>query len=273
METQRRRPNLSESIGRSGGGSRCSATNQSGIECRRLKDGSFTNYKTKYEDPISPGLYLKRMGMTDHTIANNRLIRIFQIRKMIEFGLGEGTKEFLDNEYIEKLTSVEIYTEEKDLAMQFKISDRLWADKCREDFKGYRGWDLKMIECKLPLLQAERDVVGFGNVARGSDPTSDDYKRELKEIVDSLDVEQYDYAFVDAGIHLRGDIVNELFSRVPIIGAHDTKTLEIYGYNRIYIPDEYIDLQVHSSFEGVTFWFKKSLLEERKVDIESLRSL
>jgi hypothetical protein len=177
---------------------------------------------------------------------------------MIEFGLGEGTLSFLNQ--LDKVTSVEIYTRDKRLAERLKIADESWAAKCTEKFKRYKNWNLVMYEMKQPIIEAELDVTGVGGaVRRGDNPRSDAYKLELLALFNTLGLEQYDYGFVDAGIHLRGDLVNLLFQQLPIIGAHDWNDKAIYGYKRVITPGNYNEENGGGSKAGVHFWIKQAV--------------
>lgn len=192
----------------------------------------------------------------DHLFAHGLLFNKYKIKSLIEFGLGEGTKFFLDR--MERVVSVELYTKDHALADQLKISNNHWMNMLSQKFSSYENWEIIPYECGEDILRAEHNVTGHGSVKRGDNPPDDEYKKEIKALIDKLFLKQYDYAFVDAGVHLRGDIVNELFGRVKIIGAHDTNTKSIYGYNRVVCPDDYKVEQGKKCGEGITFWICKS---------------
>lgn len=193
--------------------------------------------------------------MNDHLFAHGKLFEWLKPKSMIEFGLGEGTEWFLNN--CEEVVSVELYSENTELAKKLRISTDEWMPYFKKRFKNYNNWKIIPYNCGEDILRAEHDVTGYGKVDRGDNPTDDGYKRELCDLIKKLfQKRRYDYAFVDAGIHLRGDIVNELFGKVRVIGAHDTNTKLIYGYNRIAVPEDYRSEQGPECGEGIIFWIK-----------------
>ena len=70
-----------------------------------------------------------------------------------------------------------------------------------------------------------------------------------------------DVGFVDAGVCIRGDLVQTLFNKVPVITAHDIAPKEIrhlddvYGYGRIRVPENYIEIYIPFGM-GTAFWVK-----------------
>lgn len=191
---------------------------------------------------------------SDHLKPHEEIFKKYKIESMIEFGLGEGTRFFLDN--LKEVVSVEIYTKDINLATKLRIPDDSWMRTFGEKFASYKNWEIIFHDCGKDILEAEHDVTGHGNVERGADPRSDGYKKEIRNLIKQLfKNKKYDYAFVDPGVHLRGDIVNALFGKVKIIGAHDTNTKPIYGYNRIIVPPDYNILENRDG-EGITFWIK-----------------
>ena len=192
--------------------------------------------------------------INDHLIPHGKLFEKHKIKSMIELGLGEGTKFFLD--HLREVVSVELYTKDLQLAEKLRIPTDEWMIKFGKEFASYKNWEIIPYECKKDIIEAERDVTGHGKVERGDDPTTKGYLKEIKKLIDNLfKNKKYDYAFVDPGIHLRGDIVNALFGKVDIIGAHDTNTRPIYGYNRIVVPANYY-VEENKNGEGITFWIK-----------------
>tara|TARA_Y200000002_G_scaffold38268_1_gene28024 strand:+ start:192 stop:398 length:207 start_codon:yes stop_codon:yes gene_type:complete len=63
------------------------------------------------------------------------------------------------------------------------------------------------------MLNAEIEVTGNGNVPRASNPTNTDYINDMTKKLNNIDFDNFNIGFVDAGIHLRGDIVNILFKK------------------------------------------------------------
>jgi len=178
-------------------------------------------------------------------------------KKMVEFGLGVGTQFFLDR--CEHVTSIEIYTKDGGLAEALPMSSDYWMGHFREQLAQYDNWEIIGVEIGEEMIRAERDIVGKFGTERGSDPRDQSYKREIGAIVNKhVKGKGYEYAFVDAGVHTRGDIVNALFGVVPVISAHDFRDSErVYGYHRIVVPDDYEIIDGEKCGEGIRFWRKR----------------
>jgi len=201
-----------------------------------------------------------RTNCIDHSRDHEDIIKQYNINSVIEFGVGEGTNVFLEN-CTGKITSVELYTADYDLAKLLKISTDEWVDYSINQFKNYNNWNAVKYQVQSDIINAEYDVTGKGDrgVARGNAPSNINYIVELSNLIDTLNVSEYDMAFVDPGIHLRGDIVNLLFNKVNIITAHDFNTQNIYGYSRISAPNTYNSFSGNYSNEGLGVFIKKDL--------------
>tara|TARA_R110001592_G_scaffold6540_1_gene35134 strand:+ start:3249 stop:3896 length:648 start_codon:yes stop_codon:yes gene_type:complete len=199
----------------------------------------------------------------DHFQDHQDIIKQYNINSVIEFGVGEGTNVFLKN-CTGKITSVELLTTDYPLAELLKISTDEWVNYSINEFKKYDNWNAVKYEVQSSILDAEYDVTGKGNkgVIRGNSPSSMDYIQELTNLINTLNISEYDMAFVDPGIHLRGDIVNLLFDKVNIITAHDFNIQPIYGYNRINIPPTYEGYSGNHSMEGLGVFIKKTINKE-----------
>jgi len=194
---------------------------------------------------------LRKSPYTDHVEVFGRLFNAVSIENMIEFGLGLGTKFFLER--IPKLTSVEIVNQDQSDA---------WYLNCCELYKCYTHWTPVLVRGSAYLTQA--NILAM----QSKNPSLYDknYLLEIKELVLTYTGKKYDLAFVDPGIHNRGDIVECLFNRVDIIAAHDTNSVpEIYGWNRIVMPGNYQKISFTKGV-GLTFWVNK----ERKDVINAL---
>jgi hypothetical protein len=178
---------------------------------------------------------------------------IFKNRKidtMLEFGLGVGTEYLLDN--CSNVTSVELSAGDY---------NKEWHDQTVEHLKDYKNWNCVYVD--LP-----QDIKDANERAQKLRFPLDDtqYLKSLKSITDEfLKTKKYDFIFVDAGIHTRGDLVNLSFGKADIIAAHDTsretsRVLEnIYGYNIVNVPDDYIEIHYECTYMGTTLWIKKDL--------------
>jgi len=181
---------------------------------------------------------------TDHVRHFRKLFEKEHVHSFLEFGIGYGTKYFLD--HCDEVTSCEILVPEQTAE---------WFHHTIELFHEYPNW--------IPLLKRVGSAMQRANqlaVVERKDPAIYDatYLLEIKAICDELcKNKHFDVAFVDVGFHMRGDLVNELFDRVPIIVAHDTNIApEIYGWDRVYTPSNYQKI-VFSEGQGVTMWIRK----------------
>jgi hypothetical protein len=88
---------------------------------------------------------------------------------------------------------------------------------------------------------------------------------ELKAFISSFfRYNKVEVAFVNSiGVVNRGDLVQLLFGKVPVIVGHSTYSREIkeefdlYGYTRVETPDDYEEIFIPSN-SGTTFWIQKT---------------
>ncbi len=195
---------------------------------------------------LSPNAY------TDHLPIFKKIIASYPINSFLEFGLGDATAFFLDN--CGSVMSIEIITKKNEVAA------KAWFNRCLKRFKAYNNWNALLYHCNKPINEAEALIYQV------KDPViaSLDYLAEIADLVNSIFVDQqFDIAFVDPGIHLRGEIVNALFGKVKIIVAHDTNTQfpahkVYYGWNKINFPDNYEKIEFKKG-SGTTVWIDKEL--------------
>lgn len=90
------------------------------------------------------------------------------------------------------------------------------------------------------------------------------YKVELDSFLSILvKYNHIDAAFISPPIYLRGDFVQILFGKVPLIIAHDTSVRnekvqdDVYGYSRINAPNEYEEIYLPGG-SGTTVWILKT---------------
>jgi hypothetical protein len=195
-----------------------------------------------------------KTGYADHVIIFNKIFNKVKVKNLLEFGLGYSTKYFLD--YCRKVTSVEF------------ISDGAgpdWYQKCLELFRECPNWtpiafftgfsgDKDWAFSKyLGSDSVYRAWAYQGATHKSYAPLDDFYLVELDAFIKRLAKPRpIDVAFVDSGLVMRGDLVQLLFDKVPIIIAHDTCTpemrknlrleLDLYGYSRIDPPEEYEEI-------------------------------
>ena len=172
----------------------------------------------------------------------DKLFNTVEIETVLEFGLGLGTEFLCDN--AKKVTSVELSTGD---------FNKEWTDKTQEKLKDYKNWDLHYIEIPEEVSKANQEAI------KSQYPLSDlSYIPVLKKIIDKFISTEHDLIFVDAGIHNRGDIVNMCFGKSKIIAAHDSDRTgrvikNIYGYNIVEVPENYVEIHRNESYMGTTF--------------------
>jgi hypothetical protein len=176
-----------------------------------------------------------------------KIFDVTQINHVLEFGLGLGTRFLCDNSA--SVTSVEL-----------AVSDlnKNWTEETQQSLKDYQNWTLHYSEMPTEIIKSNNDAIS------NKYPLSDlSYLPILEKIISPfIDKQKWDLIFVDAGIHNRGDIVNLCFDKADIIAAHDTDRTgrvipNIYGYNIVNIPDNYVEIHLNSTYCGTTFWLNK----------------
>jgi hypothetical protein len=200
---------------------------------------------------------------TEHVAHLKRIFNKLHVRTFMEFGLGFSTKYFIDNS--EHVISVEFIT---------PGSGPDWMKYCLNLYRNYYGWTpiAYFSGPGLDTSWAPHSYIGLDSVYRACayqpvhcksyasiDPTFlDDLNNFVERQVSAYNI---DVAFVDAGVCIRGDLVQVLFNKVPIIAAHDVGKKEIrhlddvYGYGRIIVPENYIEIHVPFGM-GTAFWIK-----------------
>jgi hypothetical protein len=172
----------------------------------------------------------------------------FKVRNMLEFGLGNGTEFLLD--HCNTVTSVEI---------SLGDYNKSWYSMCLKKYSHYNNWNPIYIEACDEIREANEIA------QKNRYPISyNKHLSKLEEITDLvLSDHEYDAIFVDAGIHNRGDILNLVMGKAPIIAAHDSSRDEnrilknIYGYNIVRVPSDYLEFHFEDTYMGTTIWVKK----------------
>lgn len=176
---------------------------------------------------------------TDHSFYFIPFLKRFKINNFLEFGLGVGSKVFLD--LCANVTSFE---------MSVSPSNIDWFNRCKIMFLDAKNWNPILFECSGKLIDANIIAMNHGN------PSYDSiYVSVIDSLVCKLCSEtKFDCAFVDSGFLPRADLVIALFDKVPVVVAHDTSGgVEDYGWNRIQTPSNYVKITLPSP-QGVTFW-------------------
>ena len=203
-------------------------------------------------------------GYTEHVSHFKRLFKTVKVRTFLEFGVGFSTKYFIDK--CQKVISVEIVT---------PGTGPEWLKYCIDLYRSYDTWkpiayfagnglDTSWAPYKYMGAESVYKAAAYQPVHRKSyaliDPS---FLDDLHNFVTQQVVEnEIDVAFVDAGVCIRGDLVQVLFNKVPIIVAHDVARKEIrhlddvYGYGRVVVPENYIEIYIPFGM-GTAFWVKK----------------
>jgi len=199
--------------------------------------------------------WIRGNAFLDHLKPFGRLFSATAIQNVIEFGLGDGTRFFL--EHAAQVKSVEIVTQRS------AADGTKWFAKCREQYRAFPNWHPVFMVCDDFLEAADRCAIE----RRLYPATIDDrYLKSLSGIVsDVIKDASYDLGFVDYGLHIRGDLVNCLFGRTRIIVAHDTNSpAEIYGRDKIIDHPDYVKVR-YSKGQGTTFWFHRDRMQLAEV--------
>ncbi len=205
-----------------------------------------------------------KTGYTDHIPHFRKIFEKYQVRVFLEFGLGYSTKFFLDN--CEKVVSIEFVTLGNGAA---------WMKECLSLYENYSNW--------LPIAYfseyhgdtswAKNPFFGSPEVYAAAAYQCTDrknyalinnaYMMELEGVLSTLvSHNSIDAAFIDAGVYIRGDLVQLMFNKAPIIVAHDARCRarnekdDVYAYCRISVPENYEEFFIDAGM-GTMVWIKK----------------
>ncbi|CRX39019.1 DUF273 domain-containing protein [Estrella lausannensis] len=213
---------------------------------------------------------------TDHIKVFKKIFDTKPIRGLLEFGLGNSTRYFLKN--LAEVVSVEFITNALSPEWLNLCLDRYQADSNWHPFAFLSGCTKKTYSlanhANLKLFQASPKLYDANSLAshhcnRSKYPLdpgfADDLNRCLKKI---LKQHAIDVAFVDSGLILRGELVQSLFNKVPIIAAHDfpeniaevDPDTDIYGYSFIPSHPKYQEFFIGPPFcqQGLKIWVKNT---------------
>lgn len=210
---------------------------------------------------------------TEHVEHLKNVFTEVKVRTMLEFGCGFSTKYFMD--YSDKVVSVEFVT---------NGTGPDWIKYCLELYRECPKWFPIVYFSGWPedISWAPNKYMGAESVyhAAAYQPV---YKESYAHIDPSFLVDLHnfvtvqtiynpvDFAFIDAGVYIRGDLVQVCFNKVPIIAAHDIAPKserhlnDIYGYGRIIVPDNYEEIYITKGM-GTAFWVKKEAQYENLIE-------
>lgn len=202
-------------------------------------------------------------GYTEHVRHFKQLFSTLQVDTFLEFGVGFSTKYFIDHS--RNVISVEFVT---------PGSGPEWLKYCIDLYKNCTTWQpiAYFTGNGLDTSWAPYKYMGVESVYKAASYQPAYYKSYA--LIDSsfladlnmfigqqVAAHKVDVAFVDAGVCIRGDLVQQLFNKVPVIVAHDIPSKEkrldsdVYGYGRLAIPSNYVEIHVPFGM-GTAFWVK-----------------
>lgn len=240
-----------------------------------------SDYRTVEADEITYDWLVelgKTTGYTDHIYVFREIFSHLNVDTFLEFGVGYSTKYFIDN--AAQVISVEFVTDG---------CGPDWIKVCMGLYREIHNWTplIYFSDYRESPNWAQHRYLGSEQLYRAASYQcgthknyaliDDFYLKELDAFILRLTRDHdIDVAFVDPGIYLRGDLVQLLFDKVPIILAHDTHCRflgqkdDVYGYSRITTPENYEEIFVPTG-QGVTIWIKKD--EKLRELAGKLRSL
>lgn len=235
--------------------------------------GAFAvNQPTRVEEITYDWLvdYGKLTTQTDHVQIFHKIFHSIKVKTLLEFGMSYGTKYFLDS--CNKVISVEFVT---------NGCGPDWMKKCMALFQGYSNWipiayfsswpgDMSWAPYRYIGSDKVYKAASYQNATMKHYALIDDlYLIELNAFLSNLSKSNtIDVAFIDCfGAYIRGDLVQLLFRKVPVILAHGcNRTLgikdDVFGYSRIEAPEEYEEIYLPYG-QGTTIWILKNEKYER----------
>lgn len=202
---------------------------------------------------------------TDHVQLFKKLFELRKVRTLLEFGLGYSTKFFLD--HCSKVISVDIITYGYGPEIMQKFL-HVYSDYSNwipiAFFSGYRGWDYSWAPYKHLGSESLYKATSYQHAHRKDYTKIDDfYLVELNAFISNLlKYNKPDVVFIGHAIILRGDFVQLLFDKVPLIIAHNTLNRklgiaeDLYGLNRVITPENYEEIYFGLQ-GGTTIWIQK----------------
>jgi len=210
--------------------------------------------------------YGDETGITDHVSHFRKIFNKFKVKTCLEFGVGYSTKYFLDS--CNKVISIEFVTSGYGPAVMKRYIELYrgysnWLPIVY--FSGYRG-DMTWAPFKYLGTEGIHKANSYQCATKRNYARVDSlYIKELDAFIDRLvQANTIDISLVSGGgFYLRGDLVQLLFGKVPIIVAHDIYSRSVgvkddpYGYSRIITPVDYEEIYIPAG-KGTTVWISKN---------------
>jgi hypothetical protein len=206
-----------------------------------------------------------------------KLFKNLKVRTLFEFGMGFRTNYFLDT--CTKVISVEFVTHGYGPSNYLKFLN-FYRDYANwipvVYFSGFQG-DASFAPYKYMGSESVYKAASYQCATHKDYSQIDDfYLTELSTFISNfVKFHKIDVAFVNSsGVYNRGDLVQRLFGKVPVIVAVDTNVRaaqqvdDLYGYSRLVTPEEYEEIYIDNG-RGTTFWIVKKdpyqpLIQEMK---------
>jgi hypothetical protein len=204
-------------------------------------------------------------GSADYIPPFAKLFQKFKVKTLFEFGMGYRTKYFLD--FCNKVISVEFVTHGYGPANYLKFL-HFYRD-CAHwipvvYFSGFQG-DPSFAPYKYLGSESVYKAASYQCATHKNYALIDDfYLTELSAFIGNfVRFHKIDVAFVNSsGVYNRGDLVQLLFGKAPIIVATDTQVRaqgevnDLYGFSRLVTPDDYEEIYIPTD-RGTTLWIAK----------------
>jgi hypothetical protein len=214
---------------------------------------------------------------THHVLIFKKIFENTKIRTLLEFGLGYSTKYFLDQ--CTKVISVDIITHGYGPDVMKKFM-RIYSDYSNwipiAMFSGYIGLEYDWAPYKHMASESIYKATSYACAYHKNYSKIDDfYLVEMDAFIKNLlKYNKANLAFVGHATFIRGEVVQLLFDKVPIIVAHNTNKRKIgdqddpYNLVRLVTPQNYEEIYFASE-GGTTVWVQKN--EKNKNLIEVLK--
>lgn len=191
-------------------------------------------------------------------------LKTINMKVYLEFGAGYWTKFFL--EQCNKVISVEFVTPgygpetiKRYLGVYANYSN--WTPYI---YFSANESDTKWAPYKYLGSEHVHRAASYQCATHGNYALTDDfYLVELNAFIKNLvKFNKIQVALVNSGLYIRGDLVQLLFGKVPVIFAHDTdcraagQQNDVYGYSRIDPPHDYEEIYLQNG-QGITAWVLK----------------
>lgn len=199
-----------------------------------------------------------------------------KIKTYLEFGPGCWTDYFLET--CNKVISVDFVT---------PGYGPFWIKNCLGLYSHYSNWtpivyfsgylgDVEWAPYKYLGSEHVHKAASYQCATHQNYALNDDfYLIELNAFIKGLvKYNKIEVALVNSGLYIRGDLVQLMFGKIPVIFAKDSTSRfegvkgDVYGYSRIITPENYEEIFINDG-QGFTVWVLKeakylSLINELK---------